>query len=153
MSLAVLAAAGAWAWLAHGLPLGGPEGPGPGFVPLLLAGLLALLGLLLAVARDASGVSGGEGPGGRGEAEGADGDAPPGWGQAALVLGLLALYVAALAHVGYVAATVAVVFLATWRCAPHRPLLALATALGLTGAVWVVLGLLLGVPLPRGPWT
>jgi putative tricarboxylic transport membrane protein len=136
--LAVLAVAGAWAWLARGLPLGGPEGPGPGFVPLLLGGVLALLGLLLVIQHA------------RGRA--ASEQAVPGWAQAAGVLGLLALYVAALAHLGYAPATVAFVAVSMWRCGARSPLLVIGTAVGFTLAVWVVFTVLFAVPLPRGSW-
>lgn len=137
--LAVLAVAGAWAWLARGLPVRGPGGPGPGFVPLLLCGLLVLLGLVLLVraARAA------------GQAEQVAG---AGWGQAVLVLGLLALYVAALAHLGYFPATLPFVALAMWRCGARSLRLVIGTAVGFTLALWVVLALLFAVPLPRGPW-
>jgi hypothetical protein len=136
--LVVLAVAGAWAWLARGLPVGSPAGPGPAFVPLLLSGLLALLGLALLV----------EGA----RATGGEPAHEPGVGQAALSLGLLALYVLALAHLGYFPATLPFVLLAMWRCGARSPLLVIGTAVGFTLTVWVVLGVLLGVPLPRGPW-
>lgn len=137
--LAVLAVAGAWAWLARSLPLRGPDGPGPGFVPLLLAGVLALLGVLLLVQAARGGPATTPAPG-------------PGWRQAALVVGLLALYTAALAHAGYVAATLPFVGLGVWLCGGRSPRLVLGTAVGFTVAVWLVLGALFGVPLPRTPW-
>jgi hypothetical protein len=132
--LAVLAVAGVWAWGASSLPLRGPGGPGPGLVPLLLSGVLALLGLLLLRSTDAPA---------RPE---------PGWSQAGLVVGLLALYVVALAHVGYVLATLSFVGLGVWRCGGRSPWLVAGTSVGLTAAAWLVLGKLFGVPLPRGPW-
>jgi hypothetical protein len=108
-------------------------------VPLLLGGLLLLLGLALLIQTAR----------GRGAPEPAEG---PGWGQAALVLSLLALYIAILAHLGYFAATLPFMALATWRCGARSPLLVIGTAVGFTLAVWVVLGVLLAVPLPPGPW-
>jgi hypothetical protein len=69
-----------------------------------------------------------------------------------VVVGLLALYVAALAHVGYVSATLPFLGLGVWLCGGRSPLLVVATAVGFTAVVWIVLGALFGVPLPRGPW-
>ena len=136
---AVLAVAGAWAWLASTLPLRGPGGPGPGVVPLLLAAVLAVLGLALLLQAWHADAETGPRPG-------------PGWRQAGLVVGLLALYVAALAHVGYVSATLPFLGLGVWLCGGRSPLLVVATAVGFTVLVWIVLGALFGVPLPRAPW-
>lgn len=137
--LAVLAVAVAWAWLASALPLRGPGGPGPGFVPLLLSGVLALLGLLLLLQAALSETPAGPRPG-------------PGWRQAGLVLGLLAAYVGALAHLGYATATLPFAGLGVWLCGARSPLLLAGTAVGLTVAAWLVLGVLFGVPLPGAPW-
>jgi hypothetical protein len=131
VALAVMAVAGGWALLARRLPLGGPEGPGEGFVPLLLAGLLGVLGLLLAI--EPSPVMSRSGAG---------------WGRAALAVTLLALYIAALAWVGFLAATPLYVALAARQCGGRRPLGLAATALGITLAVWLVLARLFQVPLP-----
>jgi hypothetical protein len=137
--VAVLVVAGVWAWLASALPLRGPGGPGPGFVPLLLAGVLAVLGVVLLLQAPHAGT-------------GTEPRRGPGWRQAGVVVGLLALYVAALAHVGYVSATLPFLGLGVWLCGGRSPLLVVATAVGFTAVVWIVLGALFGVPLPRGPW-
>jgi len=137
--LVVLVVAGAWTWLASALPLRGPGGPGPGLVPLLLSGVLGLLGLLLLLRSMHGGTEAPARP-------------EPGWSQAGLVVGLLALYLAALAHVGYVLATLPFVGLGVWRCGGRSPWLVAGTSAGLTAAAWLVLGWLFGVPLPRGPW-
>jgi len=131
--LAVLAVAGVWALLARGLPVSGPGGPGPGFVPMLLAGLLALLGLLLLV---------------QNVRVGARSEALDGWGQAAVAVGLLVLYLLAMTRVGFVLATPPYVALAVWRCGGRSLRLIAGTALGLTLAVWVLLARLFQVPLP-----
>lgn len=136
---AVFAVAVAWAWAARCLPAGGPEGPGPAFVPLLLCGLLACLGLGLLVQDARAG----------GDAERAQG---PDWVQAVRVLALLALYVGALAHLGYFPATLPFVAVAMWLCGARSPLLVLGTAVGFALGVWLVLTVLFAVPLPRGPW-
>jgi len=133
--LVVLAVAAAWALLARDLPVKGPEGPGPAFVPLLLTGVLALLGLGLL----ASGLKrGGLGPAGRG----------PGWLAAVLVIGLLAVYTAAVARVGFLLVTPVYVALAAWQCGARSPRTIGATAVGLTLAVWLLLVRLFRVPLP-----
>jgi hypothetical protein len=129
--LAVLAVAGVWGGLASRLPLGGPDGPGEGLVPLLLAGLLGFLGLLLLA--------------GGGRAEAAPG---AGWGRAAVVLAFLALYIVALTRVGFLAATPVYVAIAVWQCGGRAPAGIAATALGITLGVWLVLARLFQVPLP-----
>lgn len=134
----MLVVAGVWLWLARDLPMGGAAGPGPGFVPVLLAGLLALLGGLLLLPAAA--------PPGGWRAHG-----PP-WGQAGLVIGLLALYVAALSYLGYFTATLPFVALAMWRCGVRSLLLLAGATVGLTFGVWGVLGVLFGVPLPHALW-
>jgi hypothetical protein len=138
-ALAVLAVAGAWAWLARGLPVLAPEGPAAAFVPLLLCGLLALLGLALLLQREPA----------EGDPEHARG---PGWAQAAGVLALLTLYIAALAHLGYVLATLPFVGITTWLCGARSPLFVVGAAAGLTLGIWLVLTVLFAVPLPRSPW-
>ena len=137
--LVVLAVAGAWAWLASALPLRGPGGPGPGFVPLLLSGVLALLGILLLLQAAPRGAR-------------TEPRREPGWRQAGLVVGLLAVYVGALAHLGYATATLPFVGLGVWLCGGRSPLLVAGTAVGFTVTAWLVLGVLFGVPLPRAPW-
>jgi hypothetical protein len=137
--LAVLAVAAAGAWWARDLPVGGPEGPGPAFVPLLLAGLLALLALALLLRNATAG----------GDAERAQG---PGWAQAFRALGLLGLYVAGLAYLGYFPATLPFVALAMWLGGARSPVLVLGTTVGFTFGLWLVLTAVFAVPLPRGPW-
>lgn len=133
--LAVLAVAGVWGLLARRLPVSGPEGPGPGFVPMLLAALLALLGLLLLVQDARAGAR-------------VETSRRPGWGQATVVVGLMALYILAMTRVGFVLATPPYVALAVWQCGGRSLRLIVGTALGLTLAVWVLLARLFGVPLP-----
>lgn len=131
VALAVMAVAGAWGLLARRLPLGGPEGPGEGFVPLLLAGLLGVLGLLLVIEPRPVVPPGGAG-----------------WGRASLVVALLALYLAVLTRVGFLVATPVYVAIAVWQCGGRAPLGIGATALGITLTVWLILVRLFQVPLP-----
>jgi hypothetical protein len=129
--LAVIAVAGAWALLARRLPLHGPEGPGEGFVPLLLAGLLGFLGLLLLTQR-----------------ERAEAWAGAGWRRATLVVILRALYIAAMTRVGFRVATPVYVAIAVWQCGGRSRLGIAVTAFGITLAVWLALARLFHVPLP-----
>lgn len=129
--LAVIAVAGAWALLARRLPLHGPEGPGEGFVPLLLAGLLGFLGLLLLTQR-----------------ERAEAWAGAGWSRATFVVILLALYIAAMTRVGFLVATPVYVAIAVWQCGGRSRLGTTVTAFGITLAVWLALARLFQVPLP-----
>jgi hypothetical protein len=134
--LVVLGVAVAWALLARALPLRGPEGAGPGFVPLLLASILGLLGL--AILAGALKV----------ESSGAPAAGGPGWLTAGRVIALLALYIAGVAHIGFLPVTPLYVALAAWQCGARSPGAIAGTAAGLTAAVWVVLTRLFGVPLP-----
>jgi hypothetical protein len=165
--LVVLGVGAAWAWLARGLPVRGPEGPGPGFVPLLLAGVLALLAVLLlaqeVIARRPSAptpvvapprvVAAPSGDPVGGERAGEVGPADPGWGQAILVIGLLALYIAALSAAGYAPATLVFVALAMLCCGAREVRSLVVVNAAFTLAVWIVFQALFAVPLPRsGAW-
>lgn len=136
--LVVLAAG--YAWQAARLPVRDIPGTvGVSFVPLLLAGLLAFLALLLL----------GQGLR-RGTAQAEAGDIP-GWGQAAGVVLLMGAYVGLLVTVGFLVASPPFLAVAMWQCGARRPWFVFAVAIGITGTVWLVFWSLFGVPLPRGP--
>ncbi len=135
----LVAFAAVYGWQAMRLPVRNiPGSVGISFVPLLLAGLLAFLSLLLfgQVLRGAVPPAGGD---------------VPGWGQAAGVIGIIGAYIVLLVTVGFLLASPPFVAVAMWRCGARRPWFVLATAVGVTGAVWLVFWSLFGVPLPRGP--
>ncbi len=126
------------AWESRRLPLGTHHGPGPGYFPLLLAAVLAVLAVVV-MAR------------GRG--------APPlralAWVEAPRALAIVgaALFAAvALERLGYRLTVLALLLFLLGVVERRRPwavvLVAAGTALG---SFWVF-HTLLRVPLPRGPW-
>jgi hypothetical protein len=131
--------AGGYAWLTMRLPARNIAGTvGVSLVPLLLAGLLALLALLLL----AQGLRRGASP--------AAGEVP-GWVQAGSVVGMMAVYIVALTKVGFPLATPPYLAITMWQCGARRPWYILGMAVAITTAVWIVFWSLFGVPLPRGP--
>lgn len=141
IALVLLAFAGVYAWLALRLPERNiPGSVGLGFVPLLLAGLLALLAALLLL------------HGLRGSRPPVPSEAGmPGWGQAGAVLGLIVLYILAMTRIGFLLATPPYLAITMWQAGARRPGLIALTAVGMTAAIWVVFSTLFAVPLPRGP--
>lgn len=140
LALVLLAFAGSYGWLAFQLPERNiPGSVGLDFVPKLLAGLLVLLSALLFV-RGLRG-KGAEPP----DSEG------PGWGRAALVLGLMVAYVAALSPLGFPLATPPFLAIGMLLAGARRPTFILAMVVGVTAAIWIVFTALFAVPLPRGP--
>lgn len=141
IALALLAFAGVYAWLALRLPERDiPGSVGLAFVPLLLAGLLALLAALLL----RHGLSGSRLPAPP-EAE------IPGWGRAGAVVGLMVLYVLAMTRMGFLLATPPYLAIMMWQAGARRPGLIALAAVGMTAAIRVVFSTLFAVPLPRGP--
>jgi hypothetical protein len=137
--LVLLGFAALYAWQAMRLPVRNiPGSVGISFVPLLLAGLLAVLALVLL------------GQGLRAADMPPPGNIPP-WGQAGCVVGVMGAYVALLVTVGFLVASPLFLAVAMLRCGERRAWYILAVALGITGAVWLVFWSLFGVPLPRGP--
>lgn len=141
IALVLLVFAGAYAWLALRLPERNiPGGVGLAFVPLLLAGLLALLAALLLWhgLRESR-------PPAPPEAE------MPGWGRAGAVVGLMVLYVLAMTRIGFLLATPPFLAITMWQAGARRPGFIALTAVGMTAAIRVVFSTLFAVPLPRGP--
>jgi cytochrome b561 len=138
----LLAVACAYAWMAYNLPVRNiPGSVGLSFVPLLLAGLLAFLTLLLLLQGLLRG-------------SGSPPDAGmPGWARAGAVVGLMLLYICilALTRIGFLMATPPYLALTMWQCGDRRPGFIVSTAVGVTFAIWVTFATLFAVPLPRGP--
>ena len=135
--LALLALA---AWVAletRSLPLGTAHGPGPGYVPLLLAALLAACAAALVI----------RGGGARlRDMEWAEA------GHAAAILGACLFTAVALDRLGY-RLTMALFLLFLYAAVERRRLLvALALAVGLALASHWMFDTALRVPLPRGPF-
>ena len=124
------------AWQSHVLPLGTLARPGPAFAPDLTAGLLALLGLWLAV------VGGG----------------PPlralRWPEArlaVLLLGATALATVALEPLGYCTSMFLLVAILLAFVERRGLVPSLLAAAALAGGSFYLFAVLLRVPLPRGP--
>jgi putative tricarboxylic transport membrane protein len=126
------------AWETRRLPLGTLSEPGPGYLPLLLALLLAGLGALVALRGGAS---------------------PPlaalGWpeaGHAVAILAGCAFAAVALERLGYRLTVAILVGFLLGVMERKRPAVVAAVALGLSFASFFLFASLLKVPLPRGPW-
>ena len=136
--LMLVALAVAIGWLNREFPVGSLADPGPGYVPLLLAVALGGIGLLVAAL------------GRRSETL-----AAMRWPEATRALIILAACVAAtlaLEHIGY-RLTIAV-FLVFFVGVIERkpPLVVVLVAAGFSLGSFYVIGNLLKVPLPVGPW-
>lgn len=121
------------------MPPGTVALPGPGFLPLVLAGLLAAVALSLVV---------------RGVAA-REPEAPPvviGHHHGLAVLAGLVGVALLLERLGFMVALSLLLGMLFRRLSGRSWLRSLATALGTVALAAVVFGSLLGVRLPRGPW-
>ncbi len=111
---------------------------GPAFFPQLLGGALAALALVLVV-RALFGRS--------------DPTPPPPVraGLLGAVVGLLVLYATAMPHAGFLLATPPLLAATTAALGLRRPVPVAGSAVGITLALYLVFGKLLGVLFPRGP--
>ena len=135
--LAIAGFGGLVVWQAARLPLGSLEGPGPGYLPLLLGILMAGLGLAIAGLRGAA-------PDGRLQ-----------WleaGRALHVLGACAFAALALEDLGYRLTTAAILVYLIGVVERQRPIVVLPVAGLLSFGTYYVFAGLLQVQLPRGPW-
>jgi hypothetical protein len=129
----------AFAYAASTYQLGTAFRMGPGYFPLVLGGLLALLGVIVLI----EGVVAGEG--------GALGGVP--WRGAILILGAIMFFGFTVRGLGLAPSIFVTVLLAAF--ASHRTgvLAALLISIGLTAACLLVFVAALGLPLPVfGPW-
>lgn len=135
----VLLALGGWIlWLNREFPVGTLADPGPGYVPLLLAVGLGVIGLLVALAGGAS---------------------QPlraiEWSEAKRAVVILVACTAltlALERLGYRISVFAFLVFFLGVIERKHPLAVLAVAAGFSIGSYYVVASLLGVPLPRGPW-
>ncbi len=125
-------------WFNREFPVGTLADPGPGYVPLLLACTMAGIGLLVAFL------------GARAEAMSAIR-----WPEATRALIILAACVAAtfaLERIGYRLTTAAFLVFFLGVIERKKPLAVVMVAAGFSLGSFYVVGELLKVPLPRGPW-
>lgn len=139
--LVALLVSGLFLWQALELEDWGIFGPGPGLFPRIVATACVVLSALLACA-----------PGIAGEAAGDDdqaaGDGPEEQRVLLFHVAALVLLVPACAYLGFVAASLLLALLLTWRAERRRPVAALAfgAACGVAGVV--VFQQLLGAEIP-----
>lgn len=124
-------------WEDRTLPLGTYHKPGPGYMPMLLAVILAVAGLLIALA---------------------GGTSPPfaslawtEWRHALVILAGCAFTALALERLGYRLTVILLVGLLLSVVERRRPVTVIAMALGLSLGTFYVFCTLLQVPLPLGP--
>ncbi len=125
-------------WFNREFPVGTLADPGPGYVPLLLACTLGGIGLLVAVM------------GARSQSL-----ADTAWPEATRALIIMGACVAAtfaLERIGYRLTTAAFLVFFLGVIERKHPLTVVMVSAGFSLASFYVIGVLLKVPLPRGPW-
>lgn len=129
-ALGVAAAVEAW----RGIPLGGPDDPGPGALPLVVGVIVVALGIAVAFTRNWS-------PAPRLDLR-----------RTLTVAAVVVSWVIAMPRLGFAMTTIVALFLLgrAFSQAPAARLLVFALLTG-GGAVALFRGLL-KLPLPRGPW-
>lgn len=136
--LLLIALAGYVAWENRVYPVGSLQEPGPGYVPLLIAAFLGAMGLLIVLL------------GGRSQPL-----AEIRWSETtrALVI-LLACGVGAFAleRIGYRLTVIALLIFFLGVIERKRPVPVVLVAFGFGVISYYIVGTLLHVPLPRGPW-
>ncbi len=135
----VLLALALWIWwLNREFPVGTLAEPGPGYVPLLLAAGLGGIGLLIAVFGGRSALLR---------------TIPwPESGRAVVVLIACTVVALSLEHVGYRLSIAAFLVFFLGVIERKKPLAVVLVAGGFSLLSFYVIGDLLHVPLPRGPW-
>ncbi|HYC46599.1 MAG TPA: tripartite tricarboxylate transporter TctB family protein [Burkholderiales bacterium] len=126
------------AWENRAYPLGSLQEPGPGYTPLLIAIFLGLTGMLIVLRGGASPrLAGMKWPEGT---------------RAAVIIAACAAATYVLESIGYriTIAALLVFFLGVLERRP--PLAVAAVAVGFSLLSWYLIGDVLRVPLPRGPW-
>lgn len=126
------------AWETRRLPLGTLHNPGPAYMPLLLALLLAALGALVALRGGAS-----------------PRVAALRWPEAAHAVAILAgcaFAAVTLERLGYRLTVIVLLAFLLGVMERKRPAVVVAVALGLSFSSFFLFSNLLKVPLPRGPW-
>jgi len=120
------------------LPFGTLAAPGPAYVPILLASVLLVTGILIAAL------------GGRAPALGAAGWHE--WRHAVAIVATCAFVALALERLGYRITVVAACVFLIGVVERQRPLPTMLVAIGLAAGTYYLFDTLLRVPLPRGPF-
>ena len=125
-------------WESRKYPLGSLHTPGPAYMPVVLAALLLLFGVLLL-------------------ATGAGGErlAGLGWGElrhAAAILGTCAFAALALERLGYRLTVLVAILVLVGVIERRRPVVAVAVAVGMSLGSFYLFNTVLRVLLPRGPF-
>ena len=126
------------AWQNRVYPLGSLHDPGPGYMPLLLAIFLGVMGLLIAAL------------GGRSAP--VQSMAWPEARRAAMILVVCAFGAVALERLGYRITVMAMLLVFVGVIERKKPLAAAAVAIGFALASYFLFATLLKVQLPKSPW-
>ena len=126
------------AWQNRQYPLGSLQEPGPGYAPLLIAVFLGVAGLLIAL-----------------QGFGSQRFSATRWDEAKRALMILAacgIATYALERIGYRITITALLVFFLGVLERKRPLAVAGVAVGFSMLSYYLVGTLLRVPLPRGPW-
>lgn len=126
------------AWYNRDYPLGSLQEPGPGYTPLLIAIFLAAMGLLIALTGGSS-------------TRFAEMRWPEGR-RAAVILLACAVATYALEPLGYIVTIAALLFFFVGVLERRGIVATTLMALGFSVISYYLIGVILHVPLPRGPW-
>jgi len=135
--IALLLFAAAVIWEDRAFPLGSVTKPGPGYMPMLLASILAAMAILVICT------------GGRSPALTSLGWCV--WRHAIAILAGCVFAALALERIGYRLTVIVLVGFLLWVVERKQPAVVVATALGLSLGTFYVFSTLLQVPLPLGP--
>jgi hypothetical protein len=136
--LLLVALAAFVAWQNRTYPLGTLQEPGPGYTPLLIAGFLGAVGLLIAL---------------RGASSPRLADTRwPEAKRAAMILIACGIATYALEAVGYRLTIAALLVFFLGVLERRHPLSVATVSIAFSVASYYLIGVLLRVPLPRGPW-
>lgn len=125
-------------WENRVYPLGSLQEPGPGYTPLLIAIFLGVMGLLIALRGSAS-----------------DRVADTAWPEAkraVIILAACGVATYALEEIGYRITIAALLLFFLGALERRKPLVVATVSIAFSLLSFYLLGDLLRVPLPRGPW-